>query len=88
VFASLTLEFVPFRPSCLGRQQSNYDTKDATKIKITYVYPKASMKDVQVTGEALIGEHPSLQTIHFYTFFFLMQSFLPSWILICLPKSK
>jgi hypothetical protein len=31
------------------------------------------MKDVQVTGEALIGEHPSLQTTHFYTFFFLLQ---------------
>ena len=70
MFASLTLEFVLFRPSGSGPEQSNPDTKDSTKIKITYVYP---MKDVQVKGEALIREHPALQTIHFYTFFFLLQ---------------
>jgi hypothetical protein len=73
VFASLTLEFFLFRPSGLGSQQSNHNTKNSTKIKIKYVYPKASIKDVQVTGEALLREHPALQTLHFYTFFFLVQ---------------
>jgi hypothetical protein len=42
--------------------------------KLQYIYPYASMKDVQATGgpPALKIEHPALQKMEFLNFFFLL----------------
>jgi hypothetical protein len=49
-----------------------------------FTYPRASIKDVQATGEAFSPqrEHPALQNRKFLNIFHFLGSFLPSTDLI------
>ncbi len=60
--------------------------------KLQFNYPKASIKDVQVTKEAFGSQKRTymiqhLKTWNFFNIFFFCGSFLPSWIRIRIPNT-
>ncbi len=60
-----------------------FSKKILIKKKLLFIYPLASMKDVQVTGEAFSPQKRTSSTSkheNSVLFFYFCGSFLPSWI--------
>jgi hypothetical protein len=57
--------------------------------KLQYIYPEASMKDVQTTKEpsSLPRDHSALENITFLQDFLFLWVFLPTWIQIRIPNA-
>jgi hypothetical protein len=72
----------------------NLQLKNKNKVsldqKLQFIYPYATIKDIQVTKEAFSSqkrEHQALAKKKFLIFFYFCESFLPSWIRIRIPNT-